>query len=336
MSLAGEGRERGTLRPPSEKNSLLLRVVRNCSWNRCAFCPAFKNEAFSLRPLEDILREIDLLAEEPDSPRFTTAFLQDADALVAPVGHLLAVLERLHERMPTIRRVTAYSRGRTLAARKPHDLETLRRSGLDRLHVGVESANDEVLSLMQKGVSAATQEKGCLHAMQAGFQLCCYVMPGLGGRRLSADHARDTSAFLRRIGPHHVRLRTCRILAGTPLADLWQNGRFEPLAEEETVREIRDLIEGISGIRTELVSDHRINLLLELHGRLPEDADRLLGIIDRFFALPPEERILFIVGRLSGRLRFLNDLSVPDIHTELLEVARDFVFPLPIPVGMLY
>jgi biotin synthase-like enzyme len=51
--------EQGPIRPPSEAQSLLLRVTRNCSWNHCEFCHIYKGEKFSLRTVEEIKKEID-------------------------------------------------------------------------------------------------------------------------------------------------------------------------------------------------------------------------------------------------------------------------------------
>ena len=53
-----QGFELGPIRPPSEAESLLLRVSRNCSWNRCRFCGIYKGETFSLRPVEHVLEDI--------------------------------------------------------------------------------------------------------------------------------------------------------------------------------------------------------------------------------------------------------------------------------------
>ena len=50
--------ELGPIRPPSEAFSLLVRVTRNCSWNRCKFCHIYKGEKFELRPVEEIKRDI--------------------------------------------------------------------------------------------------------------------------------------------------------------------------------------------------------------------------------------------------------------------------------------
>ena len=53
------GFEQGPIRPPSEAGSLLIRITRNCPWNRCTFCPVYKGTKFSLRPVEHVLKDID-------------------------------------------------------------------------------------------------------------------------------------------------------------------------------------------------------------------------------------------------------------------------------------
>jgi radical SAM superfamily enzyme YgiQ (UPF0313 family) len=53
------GFEQGRIRPPSEAGSLLIRITRNCPWNRCTFCPVYKGTKFSLRPVAHVLKDID-------------------------------------------------------------------------------------------------------------------------------------------------------------------------------------------------------------------------------------------------------------------------------------
>src|SRR5450759_5935177 len=62
MSAPTPSFEQGPIRPPSEAHSLLVRVIRNCAWNRCTFCPVYKGTASSLRPLEDVLADVDAMA----------------------------------------------------------------------------------------------------------------------------------------------------------------------------------------------------------------------------------------------------------------------------------
>jgi radical SAM superfamily enzyme YgiQ (UPF0313 family) len=48
-----------SIRPPTENFSLTFRLTRNCYWNRCAFCPAYKFGArFSKRTIEEIREDI--------------------------------------------------------------------------------------------------------------------------------------------------------------------------------------------------------------------------------------------------------------------------------------
>jgi len=50
--------EVGPYRPPSEAYSLLLRVTRNCPWNRCKFCCMYKGNKFEYRSVADIKQDI--------------------------------------------------------------------------------------------------------------------------------------------------------------------------------------------------------------------------------------------------------------------------------------
>ena len=54
--------ELGPIRPPSEAESILLRLTRNCHWNKCAFCPVYKNAKFSMRKPDEIKKDIDSIA----------------------------------------------------------------------------------------------------------------------------------------------------------------------------------------------------------------------------------------------------------------------------------
>jgi hypothetical protein len=59
--------EIGPIRPPSEAESILLRLTRNCHWNKCAFCPVYKNTKFSMRKADEIIKDIDTIAAIADA-----------------------------------------------------------------------------------------------------------------------------------------------------------------------------------------------------------------------------------------------------------------------------
>jgi radical SAM superfamily enzyme YgiQ (UPF0313 family) len=60
------GIEQGPIRPPSEAQSLLLRVTRNCSWNHCEFCHIYKGNKLSLRTVEEVKQDIDNIKDIVD------------------------------------------------------------------------------------------------------------------------------------------------------------------------------------------------------------------------------------------------------------------------------
>jgi len=308
--------EQGPIRPPSEAGSLLVRVSRNCPWNRCAFCPVYKGAKFSLRSLDEVLTDLaSMKACWGDSPR--TVFLQDANPLLTAPDNLVAILEAIRATFPRVERITAYARSHTLARRSPEDLRRIRLAGLDRLHVGMESGCDEVLGLVSKGSSRAEQIRGGRRAREAGFELSEYVMPGLGGARWSERHADETASALAEIRPDFVRLRTTVVIPGTPLADFEQSGRFQPLSETGLVREIRRFLAGLRGLSTRIESDHMLNLLMEIRGDLPRDLDRLLGICDTFLELPDDDQRRFIVARRMNLVTHLEDRRWRDLRAEL-------------------
>jgi radical SAM superfamily enzyme YgiQ (UPF0313 family) len=358
--------ELGPIRPPSESTSLLLRVTRNCPWNRCAFCTVYKGQKFSRRTEEEVMADIDLirasadrvmeragLADETElgdlswetctdilhSPASSETdkrvalwlyrggqhvFLQDADTLAIPAHRVATILRHLTLRFPRVNRVTTYARSRTLCAKSPDQLQELRAAGLTRIHVGVESGAEEVLDLTEKGAKPKHHIEGCKKAMAAGFQVCCYVMPGLGGQRYTEVHARETARVLKAINPTHVRLRTLWIYAGSPLDEMRNNGVFEQLDEEDIVREIQRMLRGMKDIDGRIVSDHDLNLIGEIEGHLTEDADKLDHLCRQFLDLEPEVRDAFVTARRSGYFRSLSAfLEEPDAFPTFAPMGKE-------------
>ncbi len=328
--------EQGNLRPPSESRSLLLRVVRNCPWNRCIFCPAYKEKKFSTRTVEEIIKEIDIFYNSTNPDYVESIFLQDADALIIPTDRIIKILNHITKRFPDVKRITSYSRSSTLAKKTVEELTNLKNAGVSRIHVGLESGCDEVLEFVKKGVTSEKQLQGCLNVKQAGIQLCTYFMPGLGGKKYSEKHAVHTGKLLAQIQPEHIRLRTCFVLEGTELAQEYLNGNFEPLTEEETVREILLMLSFLENVNTEIVSDHRINLLLELNGKLPGDYGRLVNIIQEFLNLNDESKKLFVVGRRLGIIRKLEDLKNGQILELIKKNSHLYKDETPVPKNILY
>jgi len=343
-----KGFEQGPIRPPSEAYSLLIRVTRNCPWNKCKFCPVYKGETFSLRPPDHVKKDIDAVyrhgkalqemsdasgrisreaidshnarLEPQDRQVFMAAlnwyaagmesvFLQDANTLILKPADLTEILWYLRERFPWIVRITSYARSRTVAKISDADMQELARAGLNRIHIGMESGSDEVLRMVRKGTEKASHIKAGQKVVRAGIELSEYIMPGLGGKALSESHALETADALNQINPDFIRIRTLAIPQSVPLYEDYEAGRFEKLSDYEAVQELKRLIENLEGIRSRVRSDHILNLFQELEGTLPEDKERMLEPLRSFLNMPEHQRMLYQVGRRLGLFSQLADLD---------------------------
>lgn len=347
-----EGFELGPIRPPSEAHSLLLRITRNCPWNKCKFCGLYKGKRFSIRPVSHIKQDIDrvrnhidkihavvqkspigknpnisaLLAETPRTEQMVfqvahnwfrggmkSIFLQDANSLIIKPDDLVEILNHVRNRFPQVERITSYARSHTIARISDEDMARFASAGLNRIHIGMESAADGVLDFVKKGVDKQTHIKAGQRVKQAGIELSEYFMPGLGGRENSRANALETADAVNRINPDFIRIRTLAVPDSSDLATDVREGRFTKLNDVETAQELLLFLENLEGITSTLKSDHILNLFQEVEGVLPQDKSAMIAPIKKFLAMPPEKQMLYRVGRRTGIFSNLNDLNHPDL-----------------------
>lgn len=343
-----QGFEQGPIRPPSEARSLLIRATRNCPWNHCTFCPVYKGTRFSLRRVDHVIEDIEAvyrylekimslagqkegvsresLARTMDSVRpqdpaafqaamawynygMDSIFIQDANSLIIKPKDMIAILEHLRRRFPWVKRITSYARSHTLSRIKPDDLSVICTAGLNRIHVGMESGSDKVLANIRKGATKASHIKAGILVRQAGMELSEYVMPGLGGRSLSQEHAFATADALNQINPDFIRLRSLAIPPNAPLFTQYSKGEFDLCSGVEVAEEILLFLSSLDGITSTIKSDHILNLFETVEGRLPDDKEAMMSVVSSFLDLDPKAQTLFQVGRRLGLFRSLNDIN---------------------------
>jgi radical SAM superfamily enzyme YgiQ (UPF0313 family) len=263
--------------------------MRGCPWNYCTFCFAYKelSRKDCLRPVEDVLEDIDELRYSVDywkglgydaEPR--TAFLADSNAIIVRTDDVVRIVTYLRQVFPSLQRVTSYARARTVLAKQRADLMRLRAAGLTRLHLGLESGDDEVLSRVRK--AAQEMIDAGLKVKETGLELSEYVMPGLGGRGASRQHALNTARVLNAVDPHYTRVRTLMLAPGTALRDEYERGEFEPLSRRGVLEETGTMVEALE-LTGRLCFDHMANPPIfrqDWEGyKLPEEKDAVLSLI---------------------------------------------------------
>ena len=234
---------------------------------------------------------------------------------------LIQVITFLRETFPSLNRVTTYGRSHTAARKSLAELKELKDAGLDRIHIGLETGYDPLLAYMEKGCTAENHIEGGKRVKEAGISLCEYVMPGLGGKKISQEHARETARVLNEIDPDYIRLRSLHVSQAMPLWTRLRGGDFELQTEDEVAKEIAVFIEDLQ-VTSYLKSDHILNLLMEVEGKMPEDKGKCLNIINKYLSLPDEERINFKVGRRTGLYNRLADLSDSYKHDKIEQAIK--------------
>lgn len=220
-----------------------------------------------------------------------TAFVQDANSMIMKTKDLTAALVHLRTTFPSLSRVTTYARARTLEQKSAQDLEAIRRAGLDRLHLGLETGDDALLKKIKKGVTAKGHVKAGQKAMAAGFQVSEYWMPGLGGKEFSHAHARGTAAALSEINPHYIRSRPFYVIPGTPIEKQVEAGEVTLLTPKEQLEELYIMIRNLD-VTSHVCFDHAGNFWRHPDGSLllthdyegyqfPEEKEKLLALIEQ-------------------------------------------------------
>jgi radical SAM superfamily enzyme YgiQ (UPF0313 family) len=253
----------------------------------------------------------------------------DADSLILKPEFITEAIDHIRGHFPAIQRFTVYGRTKTAArVRTLGELRAFRNAGLDRVHFGLESGSDAVLKFMRKGVTREEHMEGGRKVTEAGLSCSLYVMPGLGGDSGSEAHARDTADVITQISPDYVRIRSLQIFPQTPLEEAVHRGEFTEASEEQVVKEIRILVEGIN-TETEIVSDSAANLL-SINGRLPRDRPAMLKEIDAYLALSGREKSLFslrsrlqsFIGQYGGLTQDIAHALHPLIQHDRLDVSQ--------------
>lgn len=327
----------GPIRPPSEADSLLIQVTRGCTWNRCKFCQLYRHTQFKAYSADSVKADIDnmvILADRINKYKNSdgswdidginlelgmiesyderqsyymmanwlvrdgrNVFLQDGNTTVLKGGRLSDVIRYLKQAFPQIERITSYGRAENLSKTSPEEFADLKDAGLDRIHSGFETGSAKVLQMINKGVTQEQEIIAGRNVKAGGIELSIYFMAGVGGHDLTEDNAEGTAYVINQVNPDFVRVRTAAYKPGTELYDEWKQGLIIPCTDEEKLLEIRRIIELAEGVDTKIVSDHILNLLMDIEGCMVKDKERLLAIADEYLNMPKDKQREFQLAR---------------------------------------
>lgn len=270
-------------RPPSEAGSLLIQATIGCPHNKCAFCAMYKGTKFRLRSVEEIKEDL-LAAQEYYGEYIESLFFPDGNTIIMKTDQLIEIFEYAKFLFPHLKRITVYGSARYVNVKKQEELIRLKEAGLTRVHTGMESGDDEVLKRISKGTTAAGIMEAGIKLKNAGIETSEYYLVGIGGTELTEPHAINSAKVLSEFSPDFIRLRTFVPVPTTPIYEDYVTGKFQLLSPHQALREIRLLIENLECQGSTVLSDHVSNYW-NIHGRLPEDKDKMIKEIDKALSI---------------------------------------------------
>jgi len=275
-------------RPPSEAYSLLVQATVGCSSaaaGRCYFCNStvfnrtIPEKKFRIRPTDEILEDIEIGARQYGKG-VDKIFLLDSNAMVIKTPELLRIVKKCYETFPNLKQVSCYACCEDILRKTDGELLELRKAGLNLVFVGLESGDQEVLDLINKGATVENQIEAVVKANRAGIQTSVTVILGLGGKRLSTQHAINTGKAATKMNPSFFAALTLMLVPGTVLDDMIKRGEFELVTDPvDVLKEVELMIKNIDAPGPVVFRTNHASNYLPLRGVLPGDKERLLKTI---------------------------------------------------------
>ena len=194
-------------RPPSEADSLLVQATVGCPHNRCTFCMVYKNgPGYRVRDVDEIEDEMRKAAESRGE-HVRTLFFPAGNTIAMKTRDLAEICRFAWKTFSGLQRITVYGSSQYIDQKGLSGMKQLAEAGLSRIHVGLESGDDEILKRIKKGTDSRQHIRAGCATMAAGIELSLYVILGIGGRERTEHHVSETIRVLNAISPDFIRFR---------------------------------------------------------------------------------------------------------------------------------
>ena len=243
----------------------------------------YSDKQFRIRPLKEIMKDLEK-GKSQSEKEVENIFFADGNTILMKTKDLLELLDYCRELFPKLKRVTMYGSAQFINLKDLDELTRLKKAGLTRIHSGMESGDNDVLKLMNKGFTREEMLKAGKLIKKANIELSLYYIVGLGGKNLSEQHVLNSAKLINEINPEFIRLRTLIPFEDTPLYDLYKNNKFKLLNPHEAIKETKLFVKTLDNIDSYFLSDHVANYY-KVNGKLPEDKEEIIEELDKALSL---------------------------------------------------
>ncbi|MFR5262680.1 MAG: B12-binding domain-containing radical SAM protein [Christensenellales bacterium] len=262
-------------RPPSEAYSLLIQVTIGCSHNTCTFCTMFKDKKFRVRPIKEVLEDLEMARRT--YPVVEKIFLCDGDALCLSNEKLMQILTRISELFPECKRVSVYGTARDINRKSDAELMELLDAGIEMIYMGAESGSQKVLDNIHKDVTVQEQIDAVKKAEGVGIKMSVTFISGLAGLEGWEDHAIATGKMITEMNASYASLLTLMLDPAAPIMKDIESGEMTLLTPEQVVGETYLLLENAMPKKSCVFRSNHASNYISLRGNLPEDRQRMLA-----------------------------------------------------------
>ena len=122
------------------------------------------------------------------------------------------------------------------------ELKLLRKQGVTKIQIGIQSMNDEILEKNKRGHDSATTLKATALLREAGFKITAHWMPNLLGSTPDLDKEDFKRLWEENgVNPDELKIYPCQLLNSAPLYGIWQDGDYEPYDETTLLNLLADI-----------------------------------------------------------------------------------------------
>ena len=265
-------------RPPSEANSVIFQVTLGCSFNKCSFCNMYRTKEYSERPWAEIKNEIDIVSKS--FPQTERIFLADGDAINLHTEKLIQILDYIKEKFPNLQRISCYAMPKNLLQKSPEELTQLNNRGLNMLYVGIETGNDILLKKITKGATSKSIIDACNRAKRCGFIISCMIILGIGGKKYSVAHMKETARVVSAVSPNFLAALTLIIEDGVYDEFMKKfDEPFEALDDSLILNELEMLLNDINPVSPMVFRANHASNVYSIGGNLPEDKEKMITLV---------------------------------------------------------
>ena len=265
-------------RPPAEANSLIIQATIGCSWNKCTFCEMYKMKKFRIRTFNELQEEIQILAKAFTGVR--RVFIADGNAFVLSFNKLMQIINEINSNFNLLQRISAYALPSDIIAKTDDELIKLKKAGLRLLYIGIETGDDELLKIVNKGETYQSTIEGICKAHKAGIDTSIMIINGLGGKYYSKQHALNSAKIINEINPKYLSVLTLSFPLGEKHYVSQFQSDYAPMSIVDLIQELKLFIEELNIEKSIFRTDHISNTVI-LKGVLSKNKQEMLAVLDK-------------------------------------------------------